>query len=413
VRSTDDFLYAINPDGTEKWRYPVVWGKRYWLAPAVSADGTIYFTAFDYLYALDPDGSLKWSYKTGLSAKVPAFGSDGTVYVTDTNKLFALSSEGEWIWDYQYPTSEFTDPVIGTDGTIYLGCIGFLDSWHGILAVNPNGTLEWKYETSDNVHTTLSLGYGGVIYFGTYDKYLNALYPDGTFMWRFDTRSKVYFPPSVGPDSTLYFGEFSYYFYAVDYYGNLKWWHPIRVTNSSPAIGADGTIYVEDSGSDLFAFSPEGDVLWQYPLGGGANTSPAIAPDGTIYLSGWFDKSLHAITSSSMGLANTPWPRFRHDNAHSGRTLPTGTHIAEAPVSPPELQLSVRSIGRTLLVNFTIPEGQAGVLLVYDAAGRRIDQKMVSASGQAEFSANLAGGVYWVRLKSGSTHKSAKVVLLH
>jgi outer membrane protein assembly factor BamB len=64
VGSNDNNLYAINPDGTEKWSYPT--GSDVNSPPAVGSDGTIYFGSHDNkVYALNPDGTLKWSYQTG------------------------------------------------------------------------------------------------------------------------------------------------------------------------------------------------------------------------------------------------------------------------------------------------------------------------------------------------------------
>ena len=73
-------IYAINPDGTEKWYYDT----GYWITsdPAIGDDGTIYIgSGDDYLYAMNPNGTVKWRYKTGEEIKsAPAIGDDGTIY---------------------------------------------------------------------------------------------------------------------------------------------------------------------------------------------------------------------------------------------------------------------------------------------------------------------------------------------
>jgi outer membrane protein assembly factor BamB len=46
-----DYLYAINPDGREKWRFEI--GNWVSSSPAIEADGTIYVGSEDsYLYAI-------------------------------------------------------------------------------------------------------------------------------------------------------------------------------------------------------------------------------------------------------------------------------------------------------------------------------------------------------------------------
>jgi outer membrane protein assembly factor BamB len=62
-------------------------------SPAVGADGTIYVGSDDHnLYAINPDGSLKWRYDTGDKVySSPAIGSDGTIYAgSDDDNLYAI-----------------------------------------------------------------------------------------------------------------------------------------------------------------------------------------------------------------------------------------------------------------------------------------------------------------------------------
>jgi outer membrane protein assembly factor BamB len=84
-----DYLYALNPDGTLKWRYQT--GYEVQSSPAIASDGTIYVGSGDYLYALNPDGTLKWRHQTGGSVRSPAIASDGTIYVgSDDGYLHAI-----------------------------------------------------------------------------------------------------------------------------------------------------------------------------------------------------------------------------------------------------------------------------------------------------------------------------------
>ncbi len=112
--------------------------------------------------------------------------------------------------------------------------------------------------------------------------------------------------------------------------------------SSSSAVGDDGTIYVGAYDGMLYAVNPDGSQKWTYKAGEGLDSSPAIGSDGTVYITSWgipeidipeelegmpgfedtegeFGK-LHAINSSSKGLADSPWPMFRHDAKHTGRT---------------------------------------------------------------------------------------------
>src|SRR6266481_9741407 len=52
-------------------------------SPAIGADGTIYTGCDQFLYAVNPDGTLKWKFALGdlIQSSSPAIGSDGTIYI--------------------------------------------------------------------------------------------------------------------------------------------------------------------------------------------------------------------------------------------------------------------------------------------------------------------------------------------
>jgi len=78
-----------------KWRYGV--GSCVYSSPAIGSDGSVYVGSDDdYLYAINPEGTLKWRYQTGdYVSSSPAIGSDGTVYVgSEGGDLIAIFSSG-------------------------------------------------------------------------------------------------------------------------------------------------------------------------------------------------------------------------------------------------------------------------------------------------------------------------------
>ncbi len=78
-----DVLYAINPDGGQKWKFTT--GGPVDSSPAIGTDGTIYVGSNDdNVYAINPDGNRKWKFTTATGAFVfssPAVGADGTIYI--------------------------------------------------------------------------------------------------------------------------------------------------------------------------------------------------------------------------------------------------------------------------------------------------------------------------------------------
>jgi outer membrane protein assembly factor BamB len=201
-------VYAIYPNGTEKWHFDTEWWIYY--SPAIGDDGTIYIGSNDgYLYALYPNGSLRWRYKTGDCVQ--------------------------------------SSPAIDNDGTIYVG------SWDSYLyALSPDGSLKWRYKTTAAIDDSSPALYGNSIYVGSYDGYLYALRSDGSLRWKFKTGTSIIASPAVDSNGIVYISSMDGKLYALNPDGSLRWNTPMLsdkphhfcYLESSPAIGADGTIYV-------------------------------------------------------------------------------------------------------------------------------------------------------------------------
>jgi outer membrane protein assembly factor BamB len=256
-------LYAINPDGTQKWWFipkdPAGYAEHLLsFSPTIGADGTIYFTSFyssgiyyniGSLYAINPDGREKWRFRTDPFSYVrvgssPAIGADGTIYAQFGAYLYAINPDGTEKWRFSCPSR--SSPAIGADGTIYVG------SEYELCAIAPNGKEKWRFNIGYEILSSPAIGFDGTIYVGTYN-HLFAINPDGKEKWRFKTGGRVNSSPAIGADGTIYVGSRDHYLYAIAPNGAQKWRFDIGYeTDSSPAIGADGTIYV-GSGYYLYA----------------------------------------------------------------------------------------------------------------------------------------------------------------
>lgn len=189
VGSLDHALYAVAPDGRLKWTFPT--GDGIVAPPAIGADGTIYVGSKDsHLYALTPGGNSKWSATTGGAIETsPAIGPTGTIYFASLDaNLYAVTSDGSPLWNI-LPSGSAKDPIysspaVRSDGTIVLGA-GTYDennpaqSTCQVVAVNSDSSIKWRYGTPDNVDSSPVIGPDGTIYVGCWDGNLYALNGDG------------------------------------------------------------------------------------------------------------------------------------------------------------------------------------------------------------------------------------------
>lgn len=288
-------LYAINPDGTERWNRTVIGFIRD--SPAISANGTIYVGTTGiilgpgFLYAFRPDGTEKWRKEiSNVTCSSPAIGDDGTIYIGDTNSLWGITSYGKTKWKFVIGGS-VNSPAIGEDGTIYAA-----NSTDGNLyAINKDGSLKWTIPT-DRLFCP-AIGEDGTIYGGK--GYLSAITPDGTQKWKCLIRGSAdNSSPSISEDGTIHFC-----LTAVTPEGTTKWKFDASGYNCYSAIGSDGMDYSQ-AGYDgyLYAVNPNGTLAWKLKTGEGNLASPIIGADSTLYI-GLMDSCLYAICPDTLSLA--------------------------------------------------------------------------------------------------------------
>ena len=104
-------------------------------SPVIGADGTVYFGSADNcLYAVSPNGSQKWRYATiGAVVSSAAICSDGTVLAGSVDSwVYAVTSGGSTEWRFPADDCLYASIAVGADGTIYaVSCDGFLYAING------------------------------------------------------------------------------------------------------------------------------------------------------------------------------------------------------------------------------------------------------------------------------------------
>ncbi len=126
LRANGGTLYAVDSsDGDLKWSYPQsgTIGDIY-SSPAIGMDGSIYFGSDDgHLYALNSDGSLRWKSEQ-LAAEVrssPSI-SSWNIFVVAGNILYVIDPNGATKCSYTHATDTInTSPAIDSNGNVYFG----------------------------------------------------------------------------------------------------------------------------------------------------------------------------------------------------------------------------------------------------------------------------------------------------
>ena len=322
--------YAISPQGEVLWTMVLpLTGRSH---PAIADDGTLYFGsrstgAGDFagrLIAVDPGGTVRWILEDieGIRSS-PAIGSDGTIYVAGGHHVHAVDPQGKIQWTYETTDNAFflSSPAIGSHGTIYVG--GEDERLH---AINPDGSLQWTFRTGDRIRSSPSIGTDGTVYFGSHDGRLYAIDPHGNERWSVNLDERgIRSSPSIAPDGTIY--VMAEGVTAIDPGGSVRWSYPIASrSGATPILGADGTIYLANITSlggiagIIFALDSQGRLLWEYPTEGAAGGSPVIGLDGAVVAAA--EHELVAVVETDLtngGYQGAPWPVARGDRANTGR----------------------------------------------------------------------------------------------
>jgi hypothetical protein len=202
-------------DGTEKWSFEA--GAGIESSPAIGTDGTVYFGSHDgFLYAVNPDCTEKWRFNAGppvyderwdvskSTMASPAVVEGGTIYVySSANYLFDINPDGTEKWRYKTPDAfegVSSSAAIGADGTIYVGA-----NSGNFYAFNPDGTVKWEIDTLGPTISSPAIDYDGTIYFGSWDHNFYAIGSSSqdapSSGGKGDKQDTVSTPPRDGPSA--------------------------------------------------------------------------------------------------------------------------------------------------------------------------------------------------------------------
>jgi hypothetical protein len=283
-------LYSINPDGSINWTYNVDF--ELWTSPGIDNNGTIYVGG-EELRAINSDGTLKWSFKHWTPGggyvryhSPPVISKDGVVYIVKRSSPYSLYAifPGDPVTfkRFEIEMGGYTSPIagepmLGSDGTIYIST-EFSPST--LIALDSNLTENWRIEGAHGL-----IGVDRTIYGYTTqeaERVLTGLNPSGDIIWRSKLKENIF---AIGNDGTIYAYGSAYVNFEWKYY--------------------------------LLAANPDGTQKWTSDFIG-FFSGFTLSRDGIIYgLS--YDGYLNSFYSNSNGIAETPWPMYRHDPQHTGQ----------------------------------------------------------------------------------------------
>jgi outer membrane protein assembly factor BamB len=237
---------------------------------------------------------------------------------------------GDSPWSFATGRGLFITPVVAGDGAIYFGSAD-----GNFYALNPSGTLRWKFTTGNIIDAAAALdGSQRTVTIGSADENLYHLTTDPAplprgrrIVWRYHATLKPVTGQlvdwweddiSYGPDGNIYTGNTGGTIYSFTPGGHLRWTYTVgNSVWTMPAFAPGGITFWGSVDRNVYSLSTGGRERWSRPTLGFVISSPAIGSDGTVYV-GSFDSKLYALDPTT-GLPK--WTFGTNDHIYSSPAL--------------------------------------------------------------------------------------------
>lgn len=283
-------LFAIDVvSGEFKWVFAIS-QITYGGGALVAPDGTIYQcvrnATINNVYAINPNGTQKWAVKLDAAiGAFPALSVDGILYcLTNKSTLYALdASSGAIKWQQSLDGATGSAVAIDKDGNVYAGTSA------AIYAFKPNKDQIWKLEEVNVTEQATFALKEQVLYATLKGGGLVAVdMTNGTKKWTYPTTKGDAYFPIADKNGNVYFTEKgSQTVHAVNAAGSKIWEKNVgnNLNYSGGALSTDGILYVgtQSNNKVLGLDITNGNIVFEETVGQQVMAAVTIGPDKRLY----------------------------------------------------------------------------------------------------------------------------------
>lgn len=280
-------LFAIDVvSGEFKWVFAIS-QITYGGGALVAPDGTIYQcvrnATINNVYAINPNGTQKWAVKLDAAiGAFPALSADGVLYcLTNKSTLYALdASSGAIKWQQSLDGATGSAVAIDKAGNVYAGTSA------AIYSFKPNKEQNWKLEETEQATFALK---DQVLYATLKNGGLVAVdMTNGTKKWTYPTTKGDAYFPIADKNGNVYFTEKgSQTVHAVNASGSKIWEKNVgnNLNYSGGALSTDGILYIgtQSNNKVLGLDITNGNIVFEETVGQQVMAAVSIGPDRRLY----------------------------------------------------------------------------------------------------------------------------------
>lgn len=283
-------LFAIDVvSGEFKWVFAIS-QITYGGGALVAPDGTIYQcvrnATINNVYAINPNGTQKWAVKLDAAiGAFPALSADGVLYcLTNKSTLYALdASSGAIKWQQSLDGATGSAVAIDKAGNVYAGTRA------AIYSFKPNKEQNWKLEEVNVTEQATFALKDQVLYATLKNGGLVAVdMTNGTKKWTYPTTKGDAYFPIADKNGNVYFTEKgSQTVHAVNASGSKIWEKNVgnNLNYSGGALSTDGILYIgtQSNNKVLGLDITNGNIVFEETVGQQVMAAVSIGPDRRLY----------------------------------------------------------------------------------------------------------------------------------
>lgn len=283
-------LFAIDVvSGEFKWVFAIS-QITYGGGALVAPDGTIYQcvrnATINNVYAINPNGTQKWAVKLDAAiGAFPALSADGVLYcLTNKSTLYALdASSGAIKWQQSLDGATGSAVAIDKAGNVYAGTSA------AIYSFKPNKEQNWKLEEVNVTEQATFALKDQVLYATLKNGGLVAVdMTNGTKKWTYPTTKGDAYFPIADKNGNVYFTEKgSQTVHAVNASGSKIWEKNVgnNLNYSGGALSTDGILYIgtQSNNKVLGLDITNGNIVFEETVGQQVMAAVSIGPDRRLY----------------------------------------------------------------------------------------------------------------------------------